>query len=194
MKDMRPGMRRQFWTESYFYVILIFSILNVGCIHSRHILRDSSTEELDKTNEELLGKRAQMSLLRKSEKLTAENVYLSADSVYYVETKTNEQKQIAVSDVYKIATRNRGRGTVEGFVGGLVIWGGLVGTSLLLVTAFPDDPTVEDGPGGGALVYSLMVGGSALPVLGTIIGAAVGSRKIYVFNKEVGPEQTEVQQ
>lgn len=161
---------------------MIFSILSVGCIHSRHILHDSLTKELDKINEELAGKRVQIELLGDSKKLTAKNIYLSPDSVYYVETKTNKQDRIDISHVHRIITKNHGKGAIEGFAGGLLTWGGLVGVSILAIGGKVDP--VEDGPGEGILVYYAILGGAPLPILGTIIGAAAGSKKIYVFNKK----------
>jgi hypothetical protein len=163
--------------KTYFYVITIFSILNVGCIHSRHVLNDSLTEELDQINKELEEKRAQIALLSDSKELAAENMYLSADSVYYVETKTDGQERIAIADVHRIITKNHGRGAVEGFAGGLITWGGLVGISILAAGG----AEAEDGPTGGTLVYYTILAGAPLPIVGTIIGAAVGSKKIYVF-------------
>lgn len=169
------------WRKTYFYVIIIFSILSGGCIHSRHILNDSLTEELDQINEELAGKTVQISLLGDSKKLTAENIYLSADSVY-VETKTGENYRIAISDVHRIITKNHGRGALEGFAGGLITWGGLVGVTILAIGGKADP--VEDGPSEGTLVFYTILGGAPLPLLGTIIGAVAGSKKIYVVNKK----------
>lgn len=170
------------WRQTYSYVIMIFSILNVGCIHSRHILHDSLTTELETINEELEGKGAQIALLSDSKELTAENIYLSADSVYYVRTKTNEREQTAISDVHRIITKNHGKGAVEGLAGGLITWGGLVGVTILAIGGKVD--SAEDGPGEGVLLGYTILGGAALPILGATIGAAAGSKKIYVFNEK----------
>lgn len=175
IRNMRLRIRRK-W---YCHLIMIFFVFNLGCIHSRYIHRDRPTEELETVNKELAGKKAQIALFRDAKRLPATEVYLSADSVHYVDAKTGVREQVAISDVHRITTRDHGRGATEGLTGGLIAWGGLVGLSILAIGGKADP--AEDGPGEGILVYFAILGGASLPIVGTIIGATTGHKEIYVL-------------
>lgn len=179
---MMLHLARNLRRNTHFYAILVFSILNAGCIHSRHIHHDSPQKELNTINEELAGKTAQITFHSDPGELTAENIRVSPDSVFFVDTKTDRQQRFANTDIDKIIVRNHSRGALEGFGGGLLTWGGLVG--LVAIVIGGNDDSDEDGPTGGQAVAYAFVAGTLLPITGTIVGAAAGSRKIYNFNQK----------
>lgn len=173
--------------ERYFRILALVLavsvwIFGVGCSHTRHIRASHPEKEAGKIDRALGWKKAKIIFVGDAPPLTAKNVQVSADSIYYVNAETSDQERVAISDVHRIVTKDHALGAAEGFVFGALSWGGLIGLSFLAIGGEPEP--VEDGPGEGILVYYAVMGGAPLPILGTLIGAGIGSRNVYVFNEK----------
>lgn len=181
VKRMKFYLLSNFWMKPVFRLIMVVSIFNVGCIHSRHIQPGVPSDDLIKMNKELAGKHAQIALLHDDAVLSAKNVHVFADTVF-IDTKTEERQQRAIADIHRIVVKNHARGAVEGFAGGALAWGGFVGVAYLATLG--DSEPSEGGFAEGTLPYYVFLVGTSLPVLGTIIGAASGSQKLFVLNQK----------
>lgn len=179
MMRLKLYLFRSLLRKSYLHVFMIFSIIIVGCTHTRHIPRHPLSDQLDEINKNLSGKKVKIVLATSSEHIAAENVYVAYDSVHYINTKTNMKKHIAASEVNKITIISHGKGAAEGFGLGMLSWVGATVVAIAIVGGGP----VEDGPPASTLVaYYALVWGAPIPILTTFVGAAGGSKKTYVFD------------
>ncbi len=176
-----------FFQKSCIHLLLILSIMHVGCSSSRFIPPDSLSDELAEINKNLSGKMARIVLTKSSEKIAAKNVSVTSDSVYYVDRKAKVIKQIALSDVHEIIIAQPGKGAVQGLGVGLVGSAALIGLSYASV-AGEFDEIVEDGPGPGIVLLYALAAGAVLLVFTTVTGAAVGSMT-YIFDDKEGDKK-----
>ncbi len=180
MMRLKLYLFRSLLRKSYLHVFMIFSIIIVGCTHTRHIPQHPLSDQLDEINKNLSGKKVEIVLATSSEHIAAENVYVAYDSVHYINTKTNMKKHIAASEVNKITIISHGKGAAEGFGIGMLSWVVLTVASVMIIG---DKGPVEDGPPAIQVVaYYALVGGAPIPILTTFVGAARGSKKTYVFD------------
>ena len=166
-------------TKRYLNLLLALAFFNFGCAHIRPIPRQSSVNFGDK--------KVKIILTDSSEGITAHYVQVAPDSVSYIDTKTSMKKSIATADVEEIITVNHGQGAAEGFGVGLLTGLAMVGLSVALTAGEEHD---GDGPSAAAIWIGLaVVGGAGFTLLSTMIGAAGGSKDIYVFNEKKDAHQ-----
>jgi hypothetical protein len=160
-----------------------FSIFSIACAHTHHIPRNSQLSKFNEINKKLATERVTIFLVDDAIQIEAENVHIASDSVWYLDKKTNIKSHIATFRVNKIIQINQGKGAAEGFglglLGGAVIWGAIILDALNQCDDCDEDPHSSSGIVSTGIVIG---GGGAL--ISSFIGAAKGSKSIYVLNKE----------
>lgn len=167
----------------HFHLVLALSILSIACTHTSQLRPPSLANELDQTNEELAGENAKIRLRHYAGELTVKNVFLSTDSVYYLDADTTHiEESIAISDVHKIVTKNHVKGAAEGFGIGILLGAGVFGGASLIALTHGDNSEGAAFARLGIVATGVAVGASTA-LISPIVGAVKGSKNVYILKK-----------
>lgn len=155
--------------KTKFIIFIFLSLLIIACSHFHRIYK--STNDLNKVNQKLTDKRARIYLIDKSEKVSAQNIQISRDSISYIDPNSKIKMRIAASKVNKILINDHGKGFAEGFLVGL----STSGVIFLLLKANSNQSVPSDA--------YLALGGIGVLILSPIIGGLSGSQDIYIINE-----------
>lgn len=160
-----------FFSKRCLHLLIVLTFLNFGCSHTHRMSNQSPSNFADK--------KVRIFLVGRSEFITAYHVQVATDSVSYIETKTKMKRNVAITDVIEVIKVNHLKGAGEGLIIGLLTGLAMVGVSAA-ISASKEDP-IE---GEKLWVGYGIVAGAGFTLLSTILGAAGGSRDIYIFNKK----------
>ncbi len=169
-------MKRSKWmfiTKRYSHLLVILAFFDFGCAHTHQISQQSPVN--------FGSKKVRIVLMNSSERIAAHHVQVASDSVSYINTKTKMKRSVATTEVDKIITVNHGKGAAEGLGVGLLTGLAMVGVSAALIAGAEWD---GDGPHPLTFVVLAALAGAGFTGVSTIIGAAAGSRDIYVFDEK----------
>jgi hypothetical protein len=152
-----------------FIILVVLTFLIMGCSHSHRIYK--SAYDLNRVNQKLTDNKARIYLMDKSEKISAQNVKISSDSISYFDSDSGTKMRIAASKVNKILINDHGKGFAEGLLVGL----STSGVIFLLLKANSNQSVPNDA--------YLALGGIGVLILGPIIGGMSGSQDIYIINE-----------
>lgn len=155
--------------KSLYVLLIVLSLLIIGCSHSHRI--NKSTYDLNRINQKLTDKKADIYPMDKSEKISAQNVQISSDSISYFDANSKISKRIATPKVNKIRINDHGRGVADGLLVGL----GTSGVIFLLLKVHSNQSVPNDA--------YLALGGIGVLILSPIIGGISGSQDVYIINE-----------
>lgn len=163
-----------FFTKRCLYLLLALAFFNFGCAHTHRISQQSPANLADK--------KVRIVLVNSVECIAAHDVQVASDSVSYIDTKTKMKRSVATTEVAKIIKVNHTKGALEGLGIGLLTGLAMVGVSVALTAG---EPPPDDGPPAstGAAILGALAG-AGFTVVSTMIGAASGSRDIYIFDEK----------
>jgi len=105
---------------------------------------------------------------------------MGKDTSQWTEPHTNLSHSVASADITKVVFTSHGSGALDG------LWiGALTGAGAGLIVAAASNPGTDGSCGCGGMVYVVLPPGGAL--LGTLIGAGVGSISGHTYTYEFQP-------
>jgi hypothetical protein len=156
--------------------IFIFYFLVTACSSSYVVSSSGEDTSVDEFNKFAEGKEVEIILID-SKVITATDLYLSADSLYWFNPETKLKNGVAKSEISKVMFTDWGLGGLEGAGFGFLS-GGALGVMLVAgleaVGSELDDSAYTDG-----FVSIGIVGG----LIGFPIGAIIGHTNEYEFQK-----------
>ena len=153
-------------------MFLIIACSSSYILNSNSPTYDTSVQEFNEIAE---GKEAEI-ILSDSTVITATDLYLSADSLYWFNPETKLKTGVAKSEISKVMFIDMWLGGLEGAGFGLVGGGGL-GALVGQIIVGNDG---EWGTGAGAAVGLILGGGTGL-IVGSITGLIIGHTNEYEF-------------
>lgn len=159
-------------------ILVLFALILWGCTHTHHLSRAKNPDELKQINRLGTGKEGKM-ILNQGEMITAQDIHVRADQTYFLNVNSGRKDSITTSEIREFHFKRSGQGALEGLGIGL-----LFGATTGVVAGFlsGDDPpgwfamTAEEKATGLGIL-----GGIGGGILGLPIGAATGSREIFIF-------------
>ncbi len=137
--------------------------LTLGCSHTLTLGSKASSEDWQKVNHRLQGKKMEV-VLRDGRRIRADSVKVSPETIMWWQTRSRNQQSAQPGEVEVICYRDRLRGALEG--AGL----GLVGGTIALAYVGANSASEEAACSG----FVCMGGPIAGLVIGALIGAPVG--------------------
>jgi len=164
-----------------FGMIVILAFILWGCTHTRHLSQIENSDEIEQINRLGVGKESKI-IPHLGETITALDIHVHADQTYFLNVNSRQKDSITTSEIREIHFKRSGKGALEGLGIGL-----LFGATTGVVGGFlsgDDDPgwfamTAEEKATGLGII-----GGIGGGILGLPIGAATGSREIFVFPED----------
>ena len=155
-------------------ILLIFSLFFCGCSSTRqvHPMALSSAYSYIEMNKKLKGRTVKIEL-KNAWDITARDVTITVDSVFWINKRTKEQSKTCIGELNKIVVNNHFGGGLEGLGFGLAVCGG---TALALGNSQSDNT----GSVSGAIKVMACFFG---PLTGLITGLIKGHRIYYEFQK-----------
>jgi len=156
--------------------LIILCFLATACSSSYVVSSSGEDTSVDEFNELAEGEEAEIILLDKSV-ITATEVYLSADSLHWINSESKLKSSVAKSEISKILFTDMWRGGLEGAGFGLLFGGGaglLFGAATFSQTNTTNDPVVWYG---GWTLF----GGACGTLIGFPIGLIIGHTNEYKF-------------
>jgi hypothetical protein len=158
--------------------------LTLGCSHTLTLGSKASSEDWQKVNHRLQGKKMEV-VLRDGRRIRADSVKVSPETIMWWQTRSRNQQSAQPGEVAVICYRNRLRGALEGAGLGLV-----AGAAVLAYVGASEAGEVTcsgficmGGPVAGAIIGAL-IGAPVGMVGGLTIGMVKGSRICVQFTSD----------
>lgn len=164
-------------------LLALSPLIGYGCSHAHVVPDRSNVDRIREVNEAVAGENGTISLLERGGPLSATNLSVAPDSVRYLDSRTMRRAAVATSRVDRFTVKDSGRGALEGLGLGFLAYGALVGTAAVLGgfaegTGSGDDPITL-----GILPYWAAVALAPVPIVTILVGAAFGSKSVYIFGQ-----------
>ena len=165
--------------KKLFYILFFLSLFLITACSSSYIVNSTSPtyeSSIREFNESAEGEKAKI-ILSDSTVITATEVYLSADSLYWFDSETKLNTGVVITEISKVMFTDMWRGGLEGAGIGLLSGSG---AGLLFGAA----TFGQNGPQGdpvGYCAYWSLIGGVGGALIGFPIGAISGHKNVYEF-------------
>jgi len=180
MKKQTPCLSRGFLEMLGLVVLALSPLVNAGCSHLRPIGACTHIRDVGKVNKALAGKKARIVLTGDERERAAENVWLAADSVCYVEAATGRTQRLPICDISRITAIDHARGAVDGFGKGLLAAGMVFGAAVVVASRTDVGSDSGNELAGAVGIFAAV---ETLSVLGSPLrGAPAGSKMIYLID------------
>ncbi|MFQ5772685.1 MAG: hypothetical protein ACE5HX_19270 [bacterium] len=179
MRDLRLHILGRF----SLFLFLVCSIFIFGCAHTHNIPQHSHVSKFNELNKKLANKKINLVLIDNAKQIETQNVHIASDSVYFLDVKSNVKMHLATSKVNKIIQINHGKGAVEGFGLGLLGGAAILGATTLVALNHGDNSEEDAYDRLGIVLTGITIGGGVV-LISPFIGAARGSKNIYVLTKK----------